>query len=114
MGRALLAELPDGELDAFLARTAIAPATDNTLTDPGALREAIVEVRRQGYAIVDQELELGVRSASTVLRNRRGCALAAINVSTHAGRVSLKELRTAFVPELLATAAAINDQLARQ
>ena len=114
MGRALLAELPDDELDAFLARTTVAPATDNTLTKPSALREAILEVRRLGYAVVDQELELGVRSASTVLRNRRGCAVAAINVSTHAGRVSLKELRTAFVPELLATAEAINAQLARQ
>ncbi len=114
MGRALLAELPDDELDAFLAQTVVAPATDNTLTDPSALRAAILEVRRLGYAIVDQELELGVRSASTALRNRRGCALAAINVSTHAGRVSLKELRSAFVPELLATAEAINAQLARQ
>jgi IclR family pca regulon transcriptional regulator len=114
MGRALLAELPDDELDAFLSRTTVARATDNTLTEPGALREAILEVRRLGYAIVDQELELGVRSASTVLRNRRGCALAAINVSTHAGRVSLKELRSAFVSELLATAEAINAQLARQ
>jgi IclR family transcriptional regulator, pca regulon regulatory protein len=114
MGRALLAELPDDELDTFLARTTVAPATDNTLTDPAELREAILEVRRLGYAIVDQELELGVRSASTVLRNRRGCALAAINVSTHAGRVSLKELRSVFVPQLLATATAINDQLARQ
>jgi IclR family pca regulon transcriptional regulator len=114
MGRALLAELPDDELDSFLARTTVTPATDNTLTEPTALREAIHDVRRQGYAVVDQELELGVRSASTVLRNRRGCALAAINVSTHAGRVSLKELKTAFVPELLATAEAINAQLARQ
>jgi IclR family pca regulon transcriptional regulator len=114
MGRALLAELPDDELDAFLTRTTVAPATDNTLTDPADLREAILEVRRLGYAVVDQELELGVRSASTVLRNRRGCALAAINVSTHAGRVSLKELRGVFVPELLATAEAINAQLARQ
>jgi IclR family pca regulon transcriptional regulator len=114
MGRALLADLPDDELDTFLARTTVAPATDNTLTDPAELRDAILEVRRLGYAIVDQELELGVRSASTVLRNRRGCALAAINVSTHAGRVSLKELRSVFVPQLLATATAINDQLARQ
>ena len=114
MGRALLAELPDDELDSFLARTTVTPATDNTLTEPTALREAIHDVRRQGYAVVDQELEIGVRSASTVLRNRRGCALAAINVSTHAGRVSLEELKTAFVPELLATAGAINAQLARQ
>ena len=114
MGRVLLAELSDDDLDAFLARTPVSRLTAHTVTDPGELRAAIVEVRRLGYAVLDQELEVGVRSASTVLRNRRGCALAAINVSTHAGRVSLKELRTVFVPQLLVTAEAITAQLARQ
>jgi IclR family pca regulon transcriptional regulator len=114
LGRALLAELPDDELEAFLARTSVQRLTAHTLTQAAELREAIFEVRRLGYAVLDQELEVGVRSASTVLRNRRGCAVAAINVSTHAGRVSLKELRSAFVPQLLATAEAITAQLARQ
>jgi IclR family pca regulon transcriptional regulator len=114
LGRALLAELPDDQLDAFLARISVPRLTAHTLTRPAELRDAIVEVRRLGYAVLDQELEIGVRSASTVLRNRRGCAVAAINVSTHAGRVSLKELRSAFVPQLLATAEAITAQLARQ
>jgi IclR family pca regulon transcriptional regulator len=114
LGRALLAELPDDELDAFLARVPVAQMTDQTLTDVEELRAAIVEVRRLGYAVLDQELEVGVRSAATVVRNRRGCALAAINVSTHAGRVPLRELKTVFVPQLLATAEAITAQLARQ
>ena len=114
LGRALLAELPDDQLEAFLARISVPRLTAHTLTRPAELRDAIVEVRRLGYAVLDQELEIGVRSASTVLRNRRGCAVAAINVSTHAGRVSLKELRSAFVPQLLATAEAITAQLARQ
>ncbi|HEY8093794.1 MAG TPA: IclR family transcriptional regulator C-terminal domain-containing protein [Acidimicrobiales bacterium] len=114
LGRALLAELTDGELDAFLARTSVQRLTAHTLTQPAELRDAIFEVRRLGYAVLDQELEIGVRSASTVLRNRRGGAVAAINVSTHAGRVTMKELRTTFVPQLLATAEAITAQLARQ
>jgi IclR family pca regulon transcriptional regulator len=114
LGRALLAELPDDQLDAFLARTNVQPLTDHTLTGVDELRAAIVEVRRLGYAVLDQELEVGVRSAATVVRNRRGCALAAINVSTHAGRVSLRELRSVFVPQLLDTAEAITAQLARQ
>ena len=114
LGRALLAELPDDQLDAFLARAHVQPLTDQTLTGPDELRAAIVEVRRLGYAVLDQELEVGVRSAATVVRNRRGCALAAINVSTHAGRVSLRELKSVFVPQLLATAEAITAQLARQ
>ena len=114
MGRVLLAELPDEQLDAFLARTPVARLTDHTLTDPAELRAAIVEVRRLGYAVLDQELEVGVRSVATVLRNRRGRAVAAINVSTHAGRVSLRELKSVFVPQLLSTAEAITAQLARQ
>lgn len=114
LGRALLAELSDAELDAFLARTSVQRLTAHTLTQPAELRDAIFEVRRLGYAVLDQELEVGVRSASTVLRNRRGVAVAAINVSTHAGRVTMKELRSAFVPQLLATAEAITAELARQ
>jgi len=114
LGRALLAELPDDELDAFLTRAHVARMTDQTVTGVDELRTAIVDVRRLGYAVVDQELEVGVRSAATVVRNRRGCALAAINVSTHAGRVPLRELKTVFVPQLLATAEAITAQLARQ
>ena len=56
----------------------------------------------------------GVRSIATALRDRRGRAVAAINVSTHAGRVSLRELRTTFIPALLETAAEINARLAKR
>ena len=71
-------------------------------------------MRRQGFALVDQELEDGVRSIATALRDRRGRAVAAINVSTHAGRVSLKELKATFLPALLSTAAEINARLAKR
>ena len=64
--------------------------------------------------LLDQELEDGVRSIATALRDRQGRAVAAINVSTHAGRVGLKELRATFVPALLETAGQINAQLAKR
>ena len=51
-------------------------------------------MRSQGYALVDQELELGIRSVAAPLRDRRGRTLAAVNVGTHAARVTLKELRS--------------------
>ena len=109
----LLAELPPAELDAYLgrvppggaARRARSPTRDR-------LRAALGEARRQGWAMVDQELEDGVRSIATPLRGRDGRAVAALNCSTHAGRVGLRELRTEFVPALLATAAEINARLA--
>jgi IclR family pca regulon transcriptional regulator len=112
LGRVLLADLPAPELDAYLARFRPEQRTSRTITDPGQLRTALADARRQGWAMVDQELEDGVRSIATALRGRDGRALAALNCSTHAGRVGLRELRTEFVPALLATAHEISARLA--
>jgi IclR family pca regulon transcriptional regulator len=71
-------------------------------------------VRRQGWALVDQELEDGVRSIAAPLRDRTGRAVAALNVSSHAGRISLDVLCDDFLPRLVATAARISDRLARR
>ena len=71
LGRALLADLPPAELDAFLARVELAPRTDRTITDPDELRATLDDVRRQGWVLLDQELEDGVRSVATALRDRR-------------------------------------------
>jgi len=112
LGRVLLAELPPPELDAYLARLQPVRRTSRTVTDVGRLREILADARRQGWTMVDQELEDGVRSIATALRGRGGRALAALNCSTHAGRVGLRELRTEFVPALLTTASEINARLA--
>lgn len=114
LGRAILAELPPAELEAFLARVPLQPHTDRTITDPAELRGALDDVRRQGWVLLDQELEDGVRSVATALRDRRGRAVAAINISTHAGRVSVRELRATFIPALLETAGEINARLAKR
>jgi IclR family pca regulon transcriptional regulator len=71
-------------------------------------------VRQQGWALVDQELELGVRSVAAPLRNGTGRVIAAINVSTHAGRTDLGQITTEFVPRLLETARQINAALAKR
>jgi IclR family pca regulon transcriptional regulator len=114
MGRVLLADLTDDDVRALLATAPPRPLTERTITDAVTLLEALVEVRRQGWALVDQELEDGVRSVAAPLRDRRGRAVAAINVSTHAGRVSLKELRSDVLPHLLDTASEISDRLRRR
>ena len=114
MGRVLLADLPPAELDAFLAGVRAGGPHRSHHHRPRRLRAALDDVRRQGWALVDQELEDGVRSVATALRDRRGRAVAAINVSTHAGRVSVRELRATFVPALLATAGEINARLAKR
>lgn len=114
MGRVLLAGLGDERLDAFLAGLAVKPPTTNSITDIDALRAEVLTVRAQGYALLDQELEEGIRSVAAPLRDRRGRTLAAINVGTHAARVTLKELRGEILPELLATARSIESQLAKR
>lgn len=114
MGRVLLADLPPADLDAHLAAMTLTPLTPNTVTDEALLRSELETVRRQGWALVDQELEEGVRSIAAPLRDARGRTVAALNVSSHAGRVKLATLKDDFLPALLATAHRISDRLARR
>lgn len=113
MGRVLLADLPAADLDRFLAETPLDALTGRTITDAGRLRGVIDEVRDQGWAMVDQELELGLRSIAAPLYRGDGRALAALNVSAAAPRVSREELRASFLPLLQATAESISTALAR-
>jgi IclR family pca regulon transcriptional regulator len=114
MGRVLLADLPDDELHARLVAMPVEKRAEHTETDPARLLGLIRQVRAQGWALVDQELEDGVRSVAAPLRDRSGRAIAAINVSTHAGRVSLEELRGPILQALLESVAEINLRLSKR
>jgi IclR family pca regulon transcriptional regulator len=108
MGRILLAALPDEELDAYLAETALERFTERTITDPDELRAAVAEVRTQGWALVDQELETGLRSVAAPINRAHAGTIAAINVSAAAQRVSIEEFHSRIVPDLLETAKLIS------
>lgn len=108
MGRVLLAGLPADELDAYLKRVTLKPLTPRSVTNRDTLREILDEVREQGWALVDQELEQGVRSVAAPLRDGTGRVIGAINVSAHAARTTLDQLRREFLPALLDTADAIS------
>jgi IclR family pca regulon transcriptional regulator len=108
MGRVLLAGLPDAELDRFLEHSTLERYTDNTITDPDALRDAVVDTRSRGWALVDQELEVGLRSVAAPVTRAQSGTVAAVNVSAAAQRVSLDEFRGQFLPDLLETARAIS------
>lgn len=107
MGRVLLADLRPAELDAFFAQGQFAPRTQHTITDPAALRTEIMNVQRNGYAIVDQELEVGLRSIAVPIRNKSGRVLAAMNISGHASRITVDELRQRVLSPLLYAAEGI-------
>lgn len=113
MGRVLLAGLSDDELDTYLTRAELAPITGRTVTTVEQLRAEIDAVRRDGYCIVDQELEEGLRSLAAPIRDASGSVVASVNVSTHAARYPLDMVRAALVPELVACADAISVDLER-
>ena len=112
MGRVLLAHLPDDQLDAYLNNTRLEPITKRTITDPGRLREILGAGRAQGFVMTDQELEEGLRSAAVPIRDANGAVVAAMNVSTHASRVNMEELRRDLLPQLIDTARLIEGDLA--
>lgn len=114
MGRVLLAHQPDDELARYLDRLELVPLTTRTVTSRERLRAVLAEVREQGWALVDQELEAGVRSVAAPLHDSHDRVIGALNVSAHAARTTLDRLRREFVPALLATAARIDEDLARR
>ncbi|MFG1941830.1 IclR family transcriptional regulator C-terminal domain-containing protein [Nonomuraea sp. NPDC048826] len=112
MGRVLLAGLSPADLDAYLDRVRLRRLTSRTLATPSALRDELDGIRERGWAMVDQELEEGLRSIAAPIRDRTGAVTAAVNVSTHASRTSLQQARRVLLPPLLATAARIEADLA--
>lgn len=114
LGHVLLAGLPAPDLDGYLDAADLQRFTSHTVTDPTALRAEVARVRVQGWAMIDQELEIGVRSVAAPLRNRTGCTVAAINVSAPASRVTLDAMRRELLPSLLAAAERISDMLGKQ
>ena len=104
MGRVLLAHLPAKELEGHLARAEFIPHTKHSITDVKGLRQALALVRRDGYAAVDQELEMGLCALAVPLRNAAGRVIAALNVGAPAQRVSVPDLANKFFPHLQAAA----------
>lgn len=111
MGRVLLAALPEGEIDSYLDRVELRPLTRRTVVDRRALRAELDEVAEQGYAVVDQELEDGLRSVAVPVRDASGRVVGALNMSTHASRTTLEHLRRRILPRLAETARRIEADL---
>jgi IclR family transcriptional regulator, pca regulon regulatory protein len=103
-GRILLAFLPEPELEAYFARRAIARYTEQTVVDEAELRDILAEVRREGFAIVDQQLEVGLSSVAAPIIDASGRVSAALSLCAHAGRVDGATLRKDFVPLVVETA----------
>jgi IclR family pca regulon transcriptional regulator len=111
LGRVLLAARDDPALDRFLAELRTAPQTGHTLLDKGALRAAILAVRAQGFALVDQEAEAGFRSIAVPVRRYDGRVVCALNIGARVERAPLATMLERHLPLLRETAAALATQL---
>lgn len=105
MGRVLLAHLPEDEREACLGRAKLIQYTAHTLMTVEALRTELARVHAQGYAVIDQELELGLRSIAVPIAAPDGKVVAAINVGLQAARVSVVEMEAHILPVLRDAAA---------
>jgi IclR family transcriptional regulator, pca regulon regulatory protein len=111
MGRVLLAGLSQTRLEVYLAEADLVPLTPRTLCTEAALRRELAKVARQEWALVDQELEIGLRSLAVPVHDANGRTIAAINVSTSAGGRNARDLRESALTAMQQTAEAIGDDL---
>jgi IclR family pca regulon transcriptional regulator len=107
LGRVQLGFLDDSELWRRLSTARIEPLTPYTILDLQALFDRIKADHEQGFSLVDEELERGLRSMAVPIVDRQGQAVAALNLSTHASRTTRNEMRDRFLPELNSLAAQI-------
>jgi IclR family transcriptional regulator, pca regulon regulatory protein len=108
MGRVQLGFLDPSELWRRLKSVRIAPMTPSTITDLQALFDRIRDDHEQGFSIVDEELERGLRSIAVPVVDRQNQVVAGLNLSTHSTRTTRNEMRDKFLPELRAVAAQIS------
>jgi len=108
LGRVLLAGQSDAWLDHYLATLELPAITPHTITSTEKLRAELMRSRRQGFALVDQELEDGLRAIAAPIHDEHGNVIAAANLAVHASRWSNDAIRTTLLPRLLQATAAID------
>ncbi|WEZ85631.1 IclR family transcriptional regulator (plasmid) [Rhizobium sp. 32-5/1] len=111
MGRVLLAALPEDDAKAILSRSDLKANTSHTLTAPDEIIAELRRVRIQGYALIDQELELGLCSIAVPLENDRGRIVAALNIGAPAASVPAAALVERYLPALREAQSALKQVL---
>jgi IclR family pca regulon transcriptional regulator len=110
LGRVLLAALPEGALESYLAQLDPKPLTDFTVTGIGKLRDAIVKTRMEGFSFVEQEAEIGFRSVAVPLRRYDGKIVAALNLGARIELASVETMLGTYLPMLRAEAETLQQQ----
>ncbi|MCH8180021.1 MAG: helix-turn-helix domain-containing protein [Proteobacteria bacterium] len=113
MGRVLLAALPEDERERRVAAMDLGARTSRTVTDPDKLLQVLSQVRRKGWALINEELEVGLISLAVPICDRSGRVVAAINVSSQPQRRNATAMQEQCLPALLAVAQRIGEVLPR-
>jgi len=100
IGLVLLANLAEEELESYLARVNFLPFTANTIVTAEALRAALADARRDGYAIANQQMEVGLRSIAVPVCDKAGNVVSGINVLANSARISAAQMRSQFLAPL--------------
>lgn len=108
LGRVLLASLSHADLNKYFAQVTLRPLTERTVVSEAVLRDMLNEIAEQGYAIVEEELEIGLRSIAVPVRGASGAVAAALNVGAQSSRVSRTEMENDFLPALLNAASELS------
>jgi len=113
IGLVILAYLPEPALEDYLAKVRFIPFTSHTIISPEALREVLALVRAKGYAVADQQIEIGLRSIAVPVRNTADKVVAGINVLIQSSRLSVVQMEAQLVPPLLRAAEELTPAFSR-
>ncbi len=108
MGRVLLAGMEDPALDRWMKSQRPRKRTPKTVTDPRELAELVLRARADGYALNDEELELGLRSIAVPVKNSRGDVALALGISLQAARMTPAVMKQRLLPALQSGSAALS------
>lgn len=111
MGKAMLAYLPEEELERLLRAGELSPCTANTKITVDQLAQDLEGVRRRGYAINDEELAIGLRAVAAPVWDDSRTVVAAINISGSTETISRKRLRQELAPRVMQTGTDISQAL---
>lgn len=111
MGKSLLSFLPNDELLKLLDKIDMKPITPNTITAKTSLLEELQKVKKRGFSINDKELDIGLRSVASPVRNESGTVVAAVNIAVPSSRVTFEELRTKFARKAINVTKVISEAL---
>jgi len=109
VGKALLAFQPSHKIEEIIA-SGLAPQTEHTIVDPETLRRHLADVRARGYAIDNEEIEIGLRCVAAPVRDHSGNVIASISVAGPSQRLT-KERLISFSPDVIATADTVSQRL---